>query len=114
MRLRFGLDDGRARTLEEIGTVFRITRERVRQIEARALRKLRQPPRNRHRGRTRRAAGRSLSASAATPTLPAARGFASISGRGDGVEVAPPSRAGPRRWRRDRAESCAPYERGVA
>ena len=35
--------------------------------------------------------------------------FASISGRGDGVEVAPPSRAGPRRWRRDRAKSCAPY-----
>jgi len=46
VRLRFGLDDGRARTLEEIGTVFRITRERVRQIEARALHKLRQPYRN--------------------------------------------------------------------
>ena len=43
VRLRFGLDDGRARTLEEIGTVFRITRERVRQIEARALQKLRAP-----------------------------------------------------------------------
>ena len=46
VRLRFGLDDGRARTLEEIGTVFRITRERVRQIEARALHKLPQPYRN--------------------------------------------------------------------
>jgi len=46
VRLRFGLDDGRARTLEEIGKVFSITRERVRQIEARALHKLRQPYRN--------------------------------------------------------------------
>ena len=46
VRLRFGLDDGKARTLEEIGTVFSITRERVRQIEARALHKLRQPYRN--------------------------------------------------------------------
>mmetsp|Transcript_1227 Transcript_1227/g.3663 ORF Transcript_1227/g.3663 Transcript_1227/m.3663 type:complete len:464 (-) Transcript_1227:70-1461(-) len=48
VRLRFGLDDGRARTLEEIGQVFGITRERVRQIEARALHKLRQPYRNYH------------------------------------------------------------------
>ena len=46
VRLRFGLDDGKARTLEEIGSVFSITRERVRQIEARALHKLRQPYRN--------------------------------------------------------------------
>lgn len=46
VRLRFGLDDGRPRTLEEIGAVFSITRERVRQIEARALHKLRQPYRN--------------------------------------------------------------------
>jgi len=43
MRLRFGLDDGKARTLNEIGTVFGVTRERVRQIEARAMHKLRKP-----------------------------------------------------------------------
>ena len=43
LRLRFGLGDGRARTLEEIGQGLRVTRERVRQIEARALQKLRTP-----------------------------------------------------------------------
>ena len=47
LRLRFGLDDGRARTLEEVGKVFNVTRERIRQIEAKALRKLRQPSRSR-------------------------------------------------------------------
>ena len=47
LRLRFGLDDGRARTLEEVGTVFNVTRERIRQIEAKALRKLRHPSRSR-------------------------------------------------------------------
>lgn len=47
LRLRFGLDDGRARTLEEVGTVFDVTRERIRQIEAKALRKLRHPSRSR-------------------------------------------------------------------
>ncbi|CAM6110335.1 unnamed protein product [Calypogeia fissa] len=46
LKLRFGLVDGRLRTLEEIGNVFDVTRERVRQIEAKALRKLRQPSRN--------------------------------------------------------------------
>ncbi len=46
LRLRFGLDDGRARTLEEVGKVFNVTRERIRQIEAKALRKLRQPSRS--------------------------------------------------------------------
>ncbi|KAL2631942.1 hypothetical protein R1flu_016628 [Riccia fluitans] len=46
LRLRYGLDDGRMRTLEEIGHVFKVTRERIRQIEAKALRKLRQPSRN--------------------------------------------------------------------
>jgi len=46
LRLRYGLDDGRVRTLEEIGNVFSVTRERIRQIEAKALRKLRQPSRN--------------------------------------------------------------------
>ncbi|KAG6558042.1 hypothetical protein Mapa_000222 [Marchantia paleacea] len=46
LRLRYGLDDGRMRTLEEIGNVFKVTRERIRQIEAKALRKLRQPSRN--------------------------------------------------------------------
>jgi len=46
LRLRFGLDDGRTRTLEEVGTVFHITRERIRQIEAKALRKLRHPSRS--------------------------------------------------------------------
>lgn len=46
LRLRFGLDDGRPRTLEEVGTVFDVTRERIRQIEAKALRKLRHPTRS--------------------------------------------------------------------
>ena len=46
IRLRFGLDDGRTRTLEEVGRQFRITRERIRQIEAKALRKLRHPSRS--------------------------------------------------------------------
>ena len=46
LRLRFGLDDGRARTLEEVGRKFDVTRERIRQIEAKALRKLRHPSRS--------------------------------------------------------------------
>jgi len=45
LKLRFGLVDGRARTLEEVGAAFRVTRERIRQLEHRALRKLRQPNR---------------------------------------------------------------------
>ena len=45
LRLRFGMDDGRARTLEEVGKEFNVTRERIRQIEAKALRKLRHPSR---------------------------------------------------------------------
>jgi len=47
LRLRFGLDDGRNRTLEEVGKEFKVTRERIRQIEAKALRKLRHPTRSR-------------------------------------------------------------------
>ena len=47
LRLRFGLEDGRQRTLEEVGQQFNITRERIRQIEAKALRKLRHPSRSR-------------------------------------------------------------------
>ncbi len=47
LQLRFGLDDGRARTLEEVGKEFHVTRERIRQIEAKALRKLRHPSRSR-------------------------------------------------------------------
>ncbi len=47
LRLRFGLDDGRTRTLEEVGREFNVTRERIRQIEAKALRKLRHPSRSR-------------------------------------------------------------------
>jgi RNA polymerase primary sigma factor len=46
LRLRFGLEDGRSRTLEEVGKEFRVTRERIRQIEAKALRKLRHPSRS--------------------------------------------------------------------
>ena len=48
LQLRFGLDDGRSRTLEEVGHEFGVTRERIRQIEAKALRKLRHPSRARH------------------------------------------------------------------
>ena len=46
LKLRFGLDDGRQRTLEEVGKEFEVTRERIRQIEAKALRKLRHPSRS--------------------------------------------------------------------
>ena len=46
LRLRFGLEDGRSRTLEEVGREFDVTRERIRQIEAKALRKLRHPSRS--------------------------------------------------------------------
>ena len=46
LKLRFGLEDGRARTLEEVGKTFDVTRERIRQIEAKALRKLRHPTRS--------------------------------------------------------------------
>ena len=48
LMLRFGLKDGRCHTLEEVGTEFNVTRERIRQIEAKALRKLRHPSRARH------------------------------------------------------------------
>ena len=47
LRLRFGLIDGRQRTLEEVGKEFNVTRERIRQIEAKALRKLKHPSRSR-------------------------------------------------------------------
>ena len=46
LKLRFGLEDGKARTLEEVGREFEVTRERIRQIEAKALRKLRHPSRS--------------------------------------------------------------------
>ena len=46
LTLRFGLEDGRSRTLEEVGKEFNVTRERIRQIEAKALRKLRHPTRS--------------------------------------------------------------------
>jgi len=45
IRMRFGLDDGREKTLQEIGNIFDVTRDRIRQIEAKALQKLRQPKR---------------------------------------------------------------------
>jgi RNA polymerase primary sigma factor len=48
IRMRFGFEDGNQRTLEEVGQVFAVTRERIRQIEAKALRKLRHPSRFRH------------------------------------------------------------------
>ena len=48
LELRFGLSDGYARTLEEVGKQYKVTRERIRQIEAKALRKLRHPTRIRH------------------------------------------------------------------
>ena len=51
LRLRFGLEDGRSRTLEEVGKEFDVTRERIRQIEAKALRKLRHPSRSRRSSR---------------------------------------------------------------
>ena len=47
LQLRFGLEDGRARTLQQVGQDFHVTRERIRQIEAKALRKLRHPSRSR-------------------------------------------------------------------
>jgi RNA polymerase primary sigma factor len=47
LQLRFGLDDGRYRTLDEVGREFKVTRERIRQIESKALRKLRHPSRSR-------------------------------------------------------------------
>ena len=47
LKLRFGLEDGRTRTLEEVGVEFKLTRERIRQIEGKALRKLREPSRSR-------------------------------------------------------------------
>jgi len=47
LQLRFGLEDGRPRTLEEVGLEFSVTRERIRQIEAKALRKMRHPSRSR-------------------------------------------------------------------
>jgi RNA polymerase primary sigma factor len=47
MKMRFGLEDGSEHTLEEVGLEFAVTRERIRQIEAKALRKLRQPSRSR-------------------------------------------------------------------
>ena len=46
LRLRYGIDDGRQRTLEEVGKEFNVTRERIRQIEAKALKKLRNPSRS--------------------------------------------------------------------
>ena len=46
LKLRFGIEDGRSRTLEEVGKEFNVTRERIRQIEAKALRKLRNPVRS--------------------------------------------------------------------
>ncbi|MCQ2385785.1 MAG: RNA polymerase sigma factor RpoD, partial [Clostridia bacterium] len=48
LKLRFGLIDGKAYTLEEVGEIFQITRERIRQIEAKALRKLRHPSRSKY------------------------------------------------------------------
>jgi len=48
IRMRFGFEDGNQRTLEEVGQVFAVTRERIRQIEAKALRKLRHPSRSSH------------------------------------------------------------------
>ena len=47
LRLRFGLDDGHQRTLEEVGKIFHVTRERIRQIEAKAIRRIKQPSRAR-------------------------------------------------------------------
>ena len=46
LKLRFGLDDGYQRTLEEVGRIFKVTRERIRQIEAKALKKLKHPSRS--------------------------------------------------------------------
>ena len=92
LRLRFGLEDGRPRTLEEVGKEFNVTRERIRQIEAKALRKLRHPSRSKklrltNRGLVDCISFQSVPRSCAISWTDAAPAFAAASMAGPGVHI---------------------------
>ena len=116
VRLRFGLDDGRARTLEEIGTVFRITRERVRQIEARALLRRQPYAQPRHRAYTTGGQPTTIFLTLAVSRGRRGRGRVDFRRAGWPAEVASPSRAAAaaasQRHRFYRAAYCSAGRRG--